>query len=598
MSIVYRLLYQIDYLIILPNVQYVTPTTLQTAKANFQQARKQAQLETLLARFQGQSADLLAYDDIYRQLKATGSSARGLRQIPLEAIVGSVNRANDFSRTFLPRNSGNEERWANLLAIADEKTLDALPPIHVYQIGSAYFVQDGHHRVSIARRQGLTQIHAYVTEVHARVPLTPDVQPGELIWRAEYAQFLEECQLDQLRPGVNLSVSVAGQYAHLEAHIEAHRYLQETAENRDIPWQEAVVNWYDQAYLPLVEAIREHNLLRDFPGRTETDLYLWLAERRIDLRRELHWELPATAVAANLAREGDPVRPPSLARRATRRVLQAVLPEPTAETGQWRRERLLARYSDGLFHNILLLVSGSPAGWRALDQAFTLASREKARIHGLRLASPNEPTALTSEEATAVAQTFHEHCFHEAVGCSLAVEKGDLADKLIQRAELNDLILFALQDAQNGISGISAHCQKILRRAPCPALIVTGEWSNLSRPLLIHDNSDKSREALFAAAYMGEQWKTPLTVMAATGSAADRKALAYARAYLEMHEIEAAFDEHDQLTADSILQTAADLECDFLISGGYRSGQMTAAVRGSRLNDLLQRTNLPLLICR
>jgi nucleotide-binding universal stress UspA family protein len=587
-------LYQIDYLIILPNVQYVTPTTLQTAKANFQQARKQAQLETLLARFQGQSADLLAYDDIYRKLKATGSSARGLRQIPLDAIVGSVNRANDFSRTFLPRNSGNEERWANLLAIADEKTLDALPPIHVYQIGSAYFVQDGHHRVSIARRQGLSQIHAYVTEVRARVPLTPDVQPDELIWRAEYAQFLEECQLDQLRPGANLSVSVAGQYAHLEAHIEAHRYLQETAENRDIPWQEAVVNWYDQAYLPLVEAIREHNLLRDFPGRTETDLYLWLAERRIDLRRELHWELSATAVAADLAREGDPVRPPSLARRATRRVLQAVLPEPTAETGQWRRKRLLGRYSDGLFHNILVLVSGSPAGWRALNQAFTLTGREQARIHGLRLAPPTE----TAEEAAVEATAFHERCFHEAAGCSLAVEKGDLADKLIQRAELNDLIVFALQDTQNESSGVSAHCQKILRRAPRPTLIVIGEWSNLSRPLLIYDDSDKSREALFAAAYMGERWGVGVTVIAANNGAAGREALTYARAYLELHEIEAVIHEHTQLTADLILQTAADLECDFLISGGYRSGKMTTAVRGSRLNDLLQQTTLPILICR
>jgi nucleotide-binding universal stress UspA family protein len=575
-------------------------TSFQAARANFQKARKQARLEALMARLQGHSADLLAYDEIYRQLKATGWSERGLQLIPVEAIIGSVNRATDFSRTFLPRKLSSEERWASLLRVAENQSLDALPPIHVYQIGSAYFVEDGHHRVSIARRQGLSHIHGYVTEVRTRVPITPDIQPDELIWRAEYAQFLEESQLDQLRPGVDLSASIAGQYAHLEAHIEAHRYFQEVAEERDIPWEEAAVHWYDRAYLPLVEAIREQGLLADFPGRTETDLYLWLVDRRIDLQRELHWELPPTAVAADLARQGDPARKINMVRKIGRRVLQAVLPEPTTPTGQWRQERLLNRYSDGLFHHILVLVSGSPAGWQALDQAFTLACREKARIHGLRLSRPDE----TAEERTAVEQLFAERCFHEAATGSLAVESGDLANKVIQRAVLADLVVLALRDTQSDpqsetpAPGISPRCQKILRRAPRPTLIVTGEWSNLSRPLLIYDNSDKSREALFAAAYMGEQWKTPLTVMAATGGATEREALAYARAYLEMHEIEAAFYEHDQLTADLILQTAADLECDFLISGGYRSGKMTTAVRGSRLHDLLQRTHLPVLICR
>ena len=53
----------------------------------------------------------------------------------------------------------------------------------------------------------------------------------------------------------------------------------------EVPFPEAAVSWYDNVYLPLVEIIREQNILKDFPGRSETDLYLWLIEQREKLRQ-------------------------------------------------------------------------------------------------------------------------------------------------------------------------------------------------------------------------------------------------------------------------------------------------------------------------
>jgi nucleotide-binding universal stress UspA family protein len=585
-----------DFSIILFSMEQPGHSPLQTAKEDFRQAHKQATLEAIMARVQGQTADLLSYYDVYEQLKATGQSDRGLQEIPVAAIVGSVGRTNDFSRTFLPRNTGNEERWAGLLTVASRQSLDKLPPIQVYQIGDAYFVQDGHHRVSIARRQGVSHIKANVVQVHTRVPLNPDTRSDELIWRAEYAQFLEDSRLHEQRPDADLSVTVPGQYTNLTIHIDVHRYFLEMAQENpsvSIPWPEAVLAWYDQAYLPLVAEIRQHDLLRHFPGRTETDLYLWLFEHRLILQRQTKWDVPTTAAASDLARHGDPLRPPTRARQAGQRILHAVLPESEPETGQWRQERLLDRYSGFLFNNILALINGEETGWQVLEQAFTLAGREQAQIHGLHVLPDNQ----TAAAADTLIQTFDERCFIEGVSGRLAVAEGDLVETVIERAAMADLIVLALRDTQSEgtAAEVSSRIQQILRRAPRPVLVVTGDWSNLARPLLVYDRSAKAREALFVATYMAEQWRVPLALIA---PAADREALDYAQRYLDMHELEAAVTTVPRLTADLIRQTAVAQSCDLLIKGGYRSRSLVTVVRGSLLNTLLSQTNLPLLICQ
>jgi len=174
-----------------------------------------------MARLTGRSADLLSYEEVRQKLKVKGMGKWGLEDIPLDAIVGSVGRYTDFTRSFLPRQDSDEERWARVkVAVTD---LGGLPPIEVYQIGQAYLVRDGNHRVSVARQVAATHIQAYVTEVRTKVPLLPDTQPDDLILKAEYTDFLERTRLDELRPEADLSVTVPGQYQALEEHIEVHR---------------------------------------------------------------------------------------------------------------------------------------------------------------------------------------------------------------------------------------------------------------------------------------------------------------------------------------------------------------------------------------
>ena len=80
--------------------------------------------------------------------------------IPLDSIVGTVDRRRgDFDRSFRPSPS-TRGRWERIAEA--RKRGEAMPPIDVFRIGDLYFVQDGHHRVSVARAMGDKDINANV----------------------------------------------------------------------------------------------------------------------------------------------------------------------------------------------------------------------------------------------------------------------------------------------------------------------------------------------------------------------------------------------------------------------------------------------------
>ena len=132
------------------------PLNYQIAVQDFKRSRKQAAMQLLLARLSGKSAELLAYDYVRQQLGEAGTIERGLQEISLDAIVGSVGRHDDFTNDFLPKKDSDLERWARIkAAILD---MSGMGPIEVYQIGEGYFIHDGHHRVSVARQLGCSSV--------------------------------------------------------------------------------------------------------------------------------------------------------------------------------------------------------------------------------------------------------------------------------------------------------------------------------------------------------------------------------------------------------------------------------------------------------
>jgi len=105
----------------------------------------------------------------------------------------------------------------------------------------------------------------------------------DMILAQERQHFLEYTHIQDIRPNANIALSLPGKYRKMLHHISAHRYYMGEKAGHDVPYEEAVASWYDNAYLPLVSMLREQHTLDDFPGRTEADLYLWVVDHRQDL---------------------------------------------------------------------------------------------------------------------------------------------------------------------------------------------------------------------------------------------------------------------------------------------------------------------------
>ena len=545
----------------------------------FHRARRQAAVESLLAWLSGQSTDLLSYEEVVGKLHVSGQSPGGLRQIPVAAIVGSVGRYQDFTRTFLPRSQVDEERWVSVGAAAP--VVGDLPPIEVYKIGDSYFVLDGNHRVSIARRQGADYIDAYIIEVRTRVPLPPGARPDDLIVAAEYAAFLENTRLDLTRPDVDMRVSVPGQYHHLENHIEAFRYHLESQADRELLFDEAAARWHDEAYLPLVEAIREQGVLRYFPGRTETDFFVWLARHRAELEHELGWQIsPEVAVArllpkAQASERAAPRRPSRL-----RRLTQLVVPErPAVPPVTWSGERLVARYSDHLFANVLLPFAfdgmDTNALGPALERAAHVSVTEGAQLCALVVGAPPAESDALHELRERLERERQER----GLMARLDVERGEPTQRAIELAYLNDLIVLdrGFNRTPADKPGPTAAAQRILKEAHRPVLFVAENDAPPvpQRALLVHDTRRHLDEAVFLAAYVAERWQVALVVLLISNGRNTTALTARIDDYLGLHEVSAHFLEPTRATStlpEAIAAAAGEADVDLIILPGPGSG--------------------------
>lgn len=565
-----------------------------SAKEDFREARRRASLQQVLASLKGESAELLPFDAIRRKLKATEFSELGLQEIPLDAIVGSVGRQQDFTRTFHPKSDKAEERWTRVRSHVERR---GIAPITVYQLGKAYFVIDGNHRVSVARQMGNKSIMAYVTEFDARVPLMPDDTPEDILRKARFAEFLEETNIDQLRPNSSLFMKNADQYQVLLDQIEAKRFLIGLDPQREeVSYDDAVIAWYDRVYLPMLQLIRRQGLERQFPGLTETDLYVLVLKHRQDLREDLGWHVDTVAVASDLAQRKGNISGP-----AGTQVLQAVTPdalEAGPAPGKWRRERLAKRESDSLFADILVAGRGVEADYNMVEHAGLIAKRENGRLLALRIVEDEEES--TSELIQKLQIDFELFCQENGIPGEFATDVGRVADKIVERSALADLLVLSLvhESGPKTATGFGTEFNKILGRSPRPVLVIPeAADSKMDRAILAYDGSRKADEALYLATYMARKWSMTLSVIAA-GKEKAEIALDRAKSYLALRDVEARYIQGKRPAAQAILESAKNQECNLIIMGGFSHRPALQLVLGSTVNKVLQETRMPVLICR
>jgi hypothetical protein len=225
--------------------------------------------------------DLLPLDEVRRRLRITGQSYAGVQAIPIERIVGSLDRTADFDRDFKPRRRLSKNRLDGLRKAFAE---GEFPPIEVYEAGGAYFVSDGHHRIALARETGAEFIDAEVTRLQTNYDLPPDTDVRELIHTEQQRLLMEESGLAAARPDLVIEFARPRGYPELLEAIKAHGYEMSRRRGTVVEPRDVAADFHDDVYIPGVAAVDDAGLKELYPFKTEADLFLWIYERRRDLR--------------------------------------------------------------------------------------------------------------------------------------------------------------------------------------------------------------------------------------------------------------------------------------------------------------------------
>ena len=257
------------------------------AQFDFSRARRRRALARLSARLRrADDVDhILPFEEVARALGRTGERRLGLQLIPLDSIVGTVDRSREFDRDFRPTSQRVRERWEGI-NLAQRKG-EAMPPIDVYRIGELHFVKDGHHRVSVARALGHKDIDAYVTEIITELGAGREIRIRDLPLKSHQRLFYERVPLPA-DARAEIKLSDEWRYAALAEAIEAWGFRVSQERGVLLSRSEVAEEWYDDEYRPVVEMLREADLIRH--GMTETEAYMRVAHLRYLLLRTHEWD--------------------------------------------------------------------------------------------------------------------------------------------------------------------------------------------------------------------------------------------------------------------------------------------------------------------
>lgn len=255
------------------------------AEADFLKARRQQVLGSIAGRFRSGDEELFGFDEVVRALGHRGERRLGTLVIPLERVVGTVDKTRDFDRAFRPTSGRSRRRWERIAEAV--RRGETIPPIDVYRLGDLYFVRDGHHRVSVFKALGLDLIEADVTEVQTAISPAGVTHRGDLDRRHWRRIFFERVPLEG---AVREQVDVADphNYHRLAEMVEAWSARRMHSLERYLTKADAARCWWEEEYTPVRQLIEEAGLGRS--GELPLDTYLRVACERYELTRAHVWD--------------------------------------------------------------------------------------------------------------------------------------------------------------------------------------------------------------------------------------------------------------------------------------------------------------------
>ena len=308
------------------------PAHVRQAKQTFDKARQQAKRERFFAWLYGKpTPNLIPFEKVAAEVQELQGSEPELRQIPLDMIIGSIGRYEEFTTHFLPLKDSLRDRWIGVAVKAQE---GGWPPIQVYQVFDGYWVVDGNHRVAVARQMGNDTIEAYVTLVPNSEEIDTNLPLDQMLVELGRRDFLALTKLDETISDHNIVISVPARYRVLSEQVLRFRKVLEEIDEQEKTVAQAAVGWYEMVYAPTALLLEMSDITDHVENRTVADLFVWMFQHRKSLRQQHgeyeNWGDLIELISADFAQRHDSEHTheaPSLIDRAKGVINQLISPD-------------------------------------------------------------------------------------------------------------------------------------------------------------------------------------------------------------------------------------------------------------------------------
>lgn len=254
---------------------------------DFAKARNKAFFNEIQHLLSPEEASLISLNDVKQLIRPINETYLGMKVIPIDKIIGSEGRYKDFDNNFFPKSSHLRHRWEHV----DEAAIKSitLPPIKVYEINGLYFVRDGNHRVSVAKARGTEFIDAEVVTLQSEIKLKKPNNMNDIVKQIinyEKRLFYAETSFGDITDFWCLDFSRAGRYDVIYNHILTHKYFLNQQQEEEVSMEDAILSWFTKVYVPIISTIQKKKILKKFPKRTYSDLYVWIVRYWDDLKHK------------------------------------------------------------------------------------------------------------------------------------------------------------------------------------------------------------------------------------------------------------------------------------------------------------------------
>ncbi|MCB9435463.1 MAG: hypothetical protein H6673_00540 [Anaerolineales bacterium] len=257
------------------------------ADKEWDSARRKAFWARVFNTLRSDSGALISFEEVSKRLKLKHAIYRGVQSVPIQQIIGSVGRYQDFTRAFLPTGNIERERWKAVAALYINPIGRGAPPVELFKVGKLYFVKDGNHRVSVARQLKLKDVEAHVWEY--TTPLSDSVTSADIeafLLEIERLEFLQQTRLDVSRPNHSILFTCPGGYTDLLCQLAHYQQALIQIDETSISFEETSAIWYDMIYETVIQKIEAEGVLAFFPNRTPADFFAWIMQHHRELKSQ------------------------------------------------------------------------------------------------------------------------------------------------------------------------------------------------------------------------------------------------------------------------------------------------------------------------